>query len=144
MYNMHNMHTREAAGAEVARRRRQLGMTTQADLAEKSGVGVRTISNIETGTKIPRVGTLRKLEIALAWKPGHIDALLDGQQVADPSHVPAVDYDRTMELRDEVEREIFLITRLEEHDRWQAIFNRRARIAAEDHGSGLRHPGQSA
>jgi transcriptional regulator with XRE-family HTH domain len=68
----------QALGAQLARVRVQAGMRAQADLAAASGVSVRTISLIETGEKIPRVTTMRKIESALHLPPGSTDEYLEG------------------------------------------------------------------
>ena len=69
---------REALGAEIARRRKVLGMRKQSDFAERSGVSVRTISLIENGQRVPNPVTLRKLELALEWEPGSAESILNG------------------------------------------------------------------
>ena len=57
-------------GAEIRRRRKALGWTQQ-DLAERSGVRVATISDLETGkASNPRKSTLRLIDAALGEGEG--------------------------------------------------------------------------
>lgn len=56
--------TTTGIGARIKDRREQAGLT-QAQLAEKSGVTQGHLSQIETGAKVPSLGTLRKLRDAL-------------------------------------------------------------------------------
>ena len=52
------------------RRSRRRAALTQTELAEKSGVGITTITRIEAGhIPEPRVSTLRKLADALGVEP---------------------------------------------------------------------------
>lgn len=69
----------QALGAELARIRKAAGMSKQEDLEERSGVGVRTISDIETGKKVARINTMRKLEAALGLEPGATDSFMAGE-----------------------------------------------------------------
>jgi transcriptional regulator with XRE-family HTH domain len=68
----------ELLGAQLAILRRQQGMATQEALSKLSGVAVRSISDIETGKTVPRVGTMRKLEAALKLPTGITDDFLAG------------------------------------------------------------------
>lgn len=45
---------------------------TQPELAQRSGVGVVTISRIETGHHLPRLATIRKLAKALGVDPAEL------------------------------------------------------------------------
>lgn len=54
-------------------------MPKQEDLEALSGVSKRTISDIETGNKVPRVSTMRKLENALGLEAGATDDFLAGK-----------------------------------------------------------------
>jgi transcriptional regulator with XRE-family HTH domain len=81
----------ELLGAQLAILRRQQGMPTQEALSKLSGVAVRSISDIETGKTIPRVGTMRKLEAALKLPTGITDDFLAGvvdRLVAETSGLP--------------------------------------------------------
>ena len=51
---------------------RELAVLTQAELAEKVGVSVTTISHWETGSKRPRASNIRKLAQALDVSPREI------------------------------------------------------------------------
>ncbi len=51
---------------------RVLAVLTQAELAEKVGVSVTTISHWETGSKRPRASNIRKLAQALDMSPSEI------------------------------------------------------------------------
>ncbi|WP_328610730.1 helix-turn-helix domain-containing protein [Amycolatopsis sp. NBC_00345] len=63
-------------GVVLRRLRRQAGMT-QEQLAERSGVGVRTIRGFETGERAdPRVATVRLLADAVKLAPAERDQLL--------------------------------------------------------------------
>jgi transcriptional regulator with XRE-family HTH domain len=55
---------REALGRAVARRRHELKLT-QEQLALRSGLHQRWISNVETGKRNPSYGSLRRLACAL-------------------------------------------------------------------------------
>lgn len=68
-------------GAYVVQRRNELGYGSQVALEEASGVSYRTISRLETGHSIGK-NNLRKLEQALLWDLGSVDAILAG---GDPS-----------------------------------------------------------
>ena len=56
-------------GARLRRARRAAG-TTQAELAEASGVGLATIRRIEQTGADPRIGTARRLAAALGVRVG--------------------------------------------------------------------------
>lgn len=64
-------------GAYVVQRRNELGYGNQAALGKASGVSYRTISRLETGHSIGK-NNLRKLEQALLWELGSVDAILAG------------------------------------------------------------------
>lgn len=66
-----------ALGRAVKARRVALRMS-QDDLAEKAGVGVNTVSNIEKGSGPRRDLTLAAIEDALGWQPGSYLLVLDG------------------------------------------------------------------
>jgi transcriptional regulator with XRE-family HTH domain len=55
---------RQALGRAVARRRHELNLT-QEELALRSGLHQRWISNVETGKRNPSYGSLRRLAGAL-------------------------------------------------------------------------------
>jgi transcriptional regulator with XRE-family HTH domain len=64
---------REALGRAVALRRNQLQLT-QEQLALRSGLHQRWISNIETGKRNPSYGSLRRLASALDLKTSQLIA----------------------------------------------------------------------
>lgn len=85
----------ERLGAEVRLRRKQLKMS-QPEMAERGGLSVSTIRNIETnraGRLSPRMR--QALERAIDWEPGSIEAVLAGQP-ATPVRKPAVPIPNTL------------------------------------------------
>jgi len=79
----------ERLGVEVRRRRKQLNMSQPA-MAERGGLSVSTIRNIENN----RAGRLSRrmrqaLERAVEWEPGSVDAVLAGG-AATPVRKPTV------------------------------------------------------
>ena len=65
-------------GAAVRLRRKQLKLT-QADVAERGGLGVTTVRGIENNRLCQPTGsTQRALERGLEWLPGSVDAILKG------------------------------------------------------------------
>jgi transcriptional regulator with XRE-family HTH domain len=83
-------------------------MRKQSDLAERSGVSVRTISLVENGQRVPNPVTLRKLELALEWAPGSVDAILNGGRATELTAAagPAAQQSGTEGLTD-LERAIY-------------------------------------
>lgn len=65
---------RAAWGAKIKPARQKKGMTQQ-ELAEMSGVSLKTIGNIESGRIVPQMANLRKLMIALDLGPDPADSL---------------------------------------------------------------------
>jgi predicted ATPase/DNA-binding CsgD family transcriptional regulator/transcriptional regulator with XRE-family HTH domain len=57
-----------AFGAALRRHRRAAGLTQEA-LAERAGVGIRTVQGLEAGTSAPLRGTARRLAAGLALPP---------------------------------------------------------------------------
>jgi transcriptional regulator with XRE-family HTH domain len=55
------------------RERRIQRLWSQAELARRSGVAVRTIVNIETGQRLPRLQTMRRIADALEVEWTDID-----------------------------------------------------------------------
>lgn len=66
------------AGEIVAARRRELGADV-AELAREAQVDVKTLRSLEAGERMPRDSTKAKLERALQWAPGSINAVLAGE-----------------------------------------------------------------
>lgn len=100
-------------------------MPKQHDLAERAGVGRRTVVAVEAGDKVSSL-TLRKIELALDLDTGTIEAFLAGRihsldETADASGSP--------ELRDAVERQLWELD-LPEADRWYFIDAHRLRQAS--------------
>jgi transcriptional regulator with XRE-family HTH domain len=127
----------EALGAQLSTLRKEQGMPTQDDLAKKSRVGVRTISDIETGKKIPRVGTMRKIETALRLVAGATDDFMDGViDVLVPQPAAVEDYPPEVferEPRGEVEHEMLAIRGETDDVKWSYIIDRRKRLYDEKH-----------
>ena len=63
--------------AEVAARRGELGMTQQ-DLADKAGVDLKTIYNLESGTRWPIARTRVAVSAALKWEGDALAAIRAG------------------------------------------------------------------
>jgi len=98
-YDMGGLTTRYAVtdenlvrvGRQVAARRGEMGYT-QREFAETAGVALNTYALCERGRSFPHVSTQRKLERALQWPAGTLDALRRGEPVpqdTEPSR-PAV------------------------------------------------------
>lgn len=58
-------------------RRGELSLT-QRTLATKAGVDIKTIYNLESGERWPQAGTRAKIEKALGWVAGTLEALAEG------------------------------------------------------------------
>lgn len=70
---------RKRAGGIIRSRRQQLGFTSQKTLAAAGNMGVRQVAAAELGEYVgPK--TLRRLEVALHWPEGHLDAILQGAE----------------------------------------------------------------
>ncbi len=65
--------TEEAMSRPTLRQLRLRKPWTITELAEKSGVALATISDIERGKKTPRIATIRRLSEALGVAPDAID-----------------------------------------------------------------------
>src|SRR5688500_6253529 len=66
-------------GAVVRTERARLGYRTLADLAARTGLGVRTLSDLERGARSSySAETLAAVEAALGWEPGSVRRILDG------------------------------------------------------------------
>lgn len=77
---------RKRTGRIIKARREQLGFTSQKALAEAGNMGVRMVAAAELGEHVgPK--TLRRLETALKWAPGHLDEVLQG---GEPDQAPPV------------------------------------------------------
>jgi hypothetical protein len=70
----------ERLGHHVVSRRVALGYRNRTDLAESLQFTVRTLADIEHGTRKASPGTYAMLENKLAWAPGSIEAILDGRE----------------------------------------------------------------
>ncbi|WP_203823151.1 helix-turn-helix transcriptional regulator [Paractinoplanes ferrugineus] len=68
-------------GKLVIARRVELNLRTREALAETSGVGLRTIGDLETGRREKyHPNTIAAIEEALQWEPGALQAAADGGQ----------------------------------------------------------------
>lgn len=67
----------QRAADYVAARRGALRMT-QADLAEKAGVDVKTVTNLESGGRWPIARNRAKIATALGWEPGDMVVIANG------------------------------------------------------------------
>jgi DNA-binding XRE family transcriptional regulator len=72
-------------GRAVAARRVELGIDSQAALAEKAGVGLSTAAQLERGQVWPRKNTAHKIEAALQWPAGALHALRRGAPIPQPA-----------------------------------------------------------
>lgn len=75
---------RERVAKYVVARRGSLGLT-QEQLAERAGVTVKTIYNLESGGRWPQARTRGAIEAALRWRPGDLVRIGEGQE---PSVIP--------------------------------------------------------
>ncbi|MFV8317182.1 helix-turn-helix transcriptional regulator [Mycobacterium sp. 23] len=73
-------------GSRVVQRREQLGMRTTKALAERVGMTPRALGDVENGRRTNySPGTKARLEIALEWQQGSVDATLGG---GEPTPLP--------------------------------------------------------
>lgn len=83
---------RNLLAAKVIRARTDRGMTSREQLAATSGVAVRIVSDIERGRRTNFTdSTKAKLERALGWEPGSVDAVLAGGSPTRPDDAPPLD-----------------------------------------------------
>ncbi|MQY08088.1 helix-turn-helix transcriptional regulator [Actinomadura macrotermitis] len=68
---------RERAAKYVVARRGSLGMT-QERLAERAGVTVKTVYNLEAAERWPQARTRAAIEAALEWGPGDLSRIAEG------------------------------------------------------------------
>lgn len=69
----------ERVGEEIVRRRVDLGLHSREAFARDSGLSPRLLSDIERGRRESYdSATLARLERALRWLPGSVQAVLDG------------------------------------------------------------------
>lgn len=71
----------ERVGRAVAARRVELGFATQGELASAAGVALNTAALVERGKTWPQRANRIKLEEALQWPQGTLDALRSGNDV---------------------------------------------------------------
>jgi hypothetical protein len=83
----------ELLAREVIARRVELGHHARESFAESSGIGARTLGDIETARKDSyRPATLARLEQALQWVPGSVEALLRNKPLPPlPPHLAWID-----------------------------------------------------
>ncbi|WP_067482590.1 helix-turn-helix domain-containing protein [Actinomadura hibisca] len=72
---------RERVAKYVVARRGSLGLT-QERLAERAGVTVKTIYNLETGERWPQARTRAAVEAALQWRAGDLVRVGEGREPA--------------------------------------------------------------
>jgi transcriptional regulator with XRE-family HTH domain len=76
----------EQLGKIARRRREELGLT-QAEVAGLAGIATQTVHRLEKGVRPSRyTSSWSKLERALGWLPGSIDAILEGGMPAAGSY----------------------------------------------------------
>jgi transcriptional regulator with XRE-family HTH domain len=69
-------------GEEVERRRGQLGFGSRREFAEKTGFAEKTLGDVENGRRDTYSPvTISRLEAALRWPAGAVDAILRGEPV---------------------------------------------------------------
>lgn len=81
---------RERIAKYVVARRGSLGLT-QEQLAERAGVTVKTIYNLEAGERWPQARTRSAIEEALQWRPGDLVRIGEGDEPAGAAPRPAMD-----------------------------------------------------
>lgn len=113
------MQNRARLGQEVYRAREARGYNRQG-FAKAAGISLRSLASLETGEKAMGRKVLTRVELALQWPTGQTSRLLESDEP-----------DTGIDLRDEVEREIWRITDLDEDLRWVYIHQRRSRLAQE-------------
>jgi transcriptional regulator with XRE-family HTH domain len=69
--------TRAQVGALVAQRRKDLGLT-QSRVAHLAELNIRTLIALEEGAQWPRPDTQAKIETALQWSSGSLEAAREG------------------------------------------------------------------
>ena len=82
------------AGHAVASRRGELRMTQQ-DLADKAGIDLKTVYNLESGTRWPIAKNRAAIAAALGWEPDALSALVSGDsptQRSGPVARPELDF----------------------------------------------------
>ena len=80
-------------GRAVAARRGELGLTQQ-DLADAAGVDLKTVYNLESGTRWPIARTRSAIAAALGWGPGVLPAIAAGEAFRRDTPVPAASLER--------------------------------------------------
>ena len=79
--------TNAEIGARVRARRIELKLTPS-ELLTKADIDAKTLQRLEDGTRWPIERTRRRIEEVLAWSPGGIDAIRDGDE---PTPLPRID-----------------------------------------------------
>lgn len=83
---------RNLLAAKVIRARTDRGMTSREQLAATSGIAIRIISDIEKGRRTNfTASTQAKLERALGWEHGSVNAVLAGGSPIRPEGAPPLD-----------------------------------------------------
>jgi transcriptional regulator with XRE-family HTH domain len=102
---------------------------TQAQLASAVGVTRNTIIKLESGIAVGE-GIEGEVEKVFGWELGSLDAIRNGGRpmIAAPANSGDL-YKR--ERRDEVEEAIWLVKGASDEQKYEAIFERRIRMARE-------------
>lgn len=98
---------------------------TQEEFAARGNFSVKTVSRLEQASITPRATTLHSIDLAAGWQSGSARIVLYGGSPTTVTDMFA------RELRDEVEEAIWEMS-LPEEQRWEEIFARRRRLAAEN------------
>jgi len=118
-------------GQQLTGRRNKLGLS-QGAAARKAGVTRVTWRHWEQDKTVPHTFNYVRIEHAMEWEPGSVEAVLTGDQPTEK--VVGVEVDRRRVPLDQTEKEMIDFGRGEgvAEDRiWWHIFNRRERNAKE-------------
>lgn len=115
----------------VIHRRVELGHARQTGFADASGIKIRTLNNIENARSTGYdPATIARLEQALHWEPGSVEAVLAGGEarVSEPTVdelklaravlIQAMRLDDPEEMRDALADVLALVARAMEHGRY--------------------------
>lgn len=89
---------------------------TWADLAREFGVSESGLRNIRVGRNEPSDLTKHRIEEALGWEPGSVEAVLDGGDPT-PTNAKPAPQPEDNPYTDPAEREIWKLTELPESER---------------------------
>ncbi|HEX2315867.1 MAG TPA: helix-turn-helix transcriptional regulator [Thermomonospora sp.] len=94
---------RERVAKYVVARRGSLGLT-QEQLAERAGVTVKTVYNLEAGGRWPQARTRGAIESALGWQPGDLVRIGEGREPARQATAQEPDMETVVRELQELER----------------------------------------